>query len=69
MSLSAASSAYSSLPLTTAGDGGPIQATVRAEPLAAGRRVRNGLREDDDAHEDVNLPAAVSRPCRAAPAR
>ncbi len=37
-SLSAASRAYSSLPLTTAGDGGPVEPTVRPEPLAGGRR-------------------------------
>ena len=59
-SLSAASSAYSSLPLTTAGDGGPVQAAVRAEPLAGRCRIRDGLGEDDDAQRDVNLLATGS---------
>ena len=79
-SLSAASSAYSSLPLTTAGAGGPVEPAVRAEALAARRGIGDGLDENDDAHEAGTLPALgrggrpdgglpVRRPCRAMPGR
>ena len=57
-SLSAASSAYSSLPLTTAGWPVAVEPAVRPEPLADPARVRDGLRQDDDAH------GAVVPPCR-----
>ena len=32
------------------GHGGAVQPAVRAEPLAGGRRVRDGFGQDDDAH-------------------
>ena len=64
VSLSAASSAYSSLALTTAGDGRAVEPpVVRAETLAARRGVRHGLDEDDDSHgraASVDAVAAVA---------
>ena len=52
-SLSAASSAYSSFALTTAGDGGPIEPPVRPEALTARGGIGNRLDEDDDVHEQA----------------
>ena len=62
MSLSAASRAYSSLPLIDGGHGGTIQTAVRTEPLTGGCRIRHRFREHDDAQQDVNLPEPVQPP-------
>ena len=47
-------------------DGRAIEPPVRAEAFTGGRRVRNGLHQDDDAHEvDFLLARSVVRPSKA----